>query len=345
MIDFAGVLRRFRPQRRVGCDFGTDTFKVVVIEQRAGATHLAAVGMTNIDWSDEDAAVRRVQVFLREHGVEMRNVAMNLADANMQVREMEFANMPERDLKMAIRWNFRESIEGPLEQYQVAYTEIGKSDDSQRRMLMAYGVSAAVVKQHTERAQKLGLKLVAVEPDLSALMAAVEHNVEWQAGERIGVLDLGFASAHLIIATDRTLKYARPLNAVGLERLGTLVQSSMATETNPRDFVRQILMGHSLLPEQQKVVDEYYRHLLLEIGRIVDGYCALAGIEVGQGIGRLLLCGGGCSAPNLPSYLEKNLGIVTGIFNPFARIDCGAQTIAHAPSYAVAVGLALPESE
>lgn len=341
MIDLGGLLSRFRSQDRVGCDFGTDTFKVVQLVKRGAGLQLGACGMTVIEWGDdEEAAVRRLQVFLREHRVNLAQTVINLTDPNLQIREMELAKMPERDLLMAIRWNFREGIDGPLENFQVAYTEVRKSADGQRRHLMAYGVSKAVVKRLQERAAKVGLKLLAIEPDISALMAAAEYNLDWVEGERVGLLDLGFGSGNLLIAADRVLHYARPLNNVGLDRLGQLVAPAATSAAERRDAIRRFMAGTES-DEAVPGVDEFYRQILLEIERITAGFLGQAGLEVGQGIQRLYLSGGGALFPRLKGYLEKNSGVTTATFDPFRKIE-GGDRVENGPLYSVAVGLAIP---
>lgn len=339
------VWQRLRPQTLVGCDIGGDCCKYVVLLQRGVGLELVQHGMVGYPLRDDpDELIRVVKDTLQTQRVPLRSVGMNLVDKSLQVRTMELAKMPSRDLQMAIRWNMREAIEGPLEKYRVAYTRIATLEGDRQRML-TYGVSADGVQEASQRARALGLALRVLEPDPSALMAAMDHNLYWKPDERIALIHVGYRATQVLVAADGALHFVRVLNGASLERLGHILERTGDVEQQ-RAALHQI---PQLLQDQPDRVGEalgkFYSELLLEIERALNAYMSESIVGREQGVSYLFLSGGGALLPNLSEYLAKNLGIGTELFNPFRKIVDGAGQpvlLPEAPLYAVAVGLAIP---
>ena len=85
-----------------------------------------------------------------------------------------------------------------------------------------------------------------------------------------------------------------------------------------------------------------------EVARGVERAAAfLETDEVGLGVGRLYLCGGGVGVPGLSEVLAERLGVETHVASAFERIQVKADAVDYmelqemAPMLMLSVGLAL----
>lgn len=330
----------------VGIDFGSSHFKIVELVRQKESFRLQACGMAEAGFTeDEEGAIRRVRVFLREHGIKIAKAVVNITDPTLRIRRMELAKMPDRDLKTAIRWNFREQVDVPLEKYVVSYTTVPGTAQEERLPLMAYGVAADAVTRCQTRCRKLGVRATAVEPNATALLAAFDYNMPWESGARIALVDFGFHETIFLVMGDGVLFFSRPLTGVTGERLLRILSREGSVPLDEvRAALKNAMAGNEIPSEIAAGLEEFYTQMLVEIQRSIDGYTSLYRAE--EGVRKLYVCGGGCTLPNLANHLSKNLGVPTEPFNPFTNI-ADAQGVKPAPvehsaMYAVAVGLALP---
>lgn len=345
MMDLRKLWRRMRAQERIGCDFGGDAFKLVQLGRRGNALYLKQHGVTTVDWlSNPDLALHQVEDFFQQRSLVRRNIAMNVPEGELLIRPMELGKMPDRDLAMAVRWNFRDAIQGPLEHFRVAYTKVGEPDEHGRQRYVAYGISGTAVERQKAMAQQMALHLAAIEPDVSALMAAMAHNLYWEPGQRLALFDLGYRKSHVLIACDGQLIFASILPGASLSHLADALVAA-ADQSARREALMAIMRGEDQTEATREAVANFYSQVLLEVDRAVDQFASQQGLEIGQGIQRLFLSGGGALLPDIDKHLATNLGVETDLFNPFRQVEGGEggpATVMNAPQYAVAMGLAIP---
>lgn len=348
MISAGALLQRWRPTRTTGCDCGGATFKFVQLDPAGDGYRLEAQGLLEVDWQgDEEAAIARVREFLRERQLHLGKVNLNLSDPALFIRRMELAKMPERDLQLAIRWNLRDMVEGPLEQLLVAYSEIAKVGADERRLLLTYGVNDKVVHARKERGSKLGLKVSGIEPNVSALAAAFAYNVECEPGRCYALVDVGYNYGNFLVMIDGKPVYTRHLGDIQLAKLAVSLTSTAAQVEERWAALHKFDEGMTGFGERESnLLREFYSRWVVEVQRSIDSYAADSTEPIQEGQWRLYLCGCGSLMPNITEVTAKNIGIETVLFDPFARIvDRSGEPaqVARPGLFAVAVGLAIPQ--
>lgn len=301
----------FESKEMLGCDIGAAGLKFVCLERNNSHFSLKAAGIFEADFfSGGDVPIRRAEQFLSENGLSGKSSAINIEDRSLRIRRMDIPEMPDSDIKIAIRWNFREFVDGPIEKFAVSYTSIGgRAKGEAKRPLMAFAVSNTAVEEAVKRAKRLGLKAIAVEPNATALLAAFDLNTDWVPGKRYALIDLGGKTANFVVLSDGILLFSRPLAGI-----------SFGPEAPPESLLSQ---------------------LVIEIQRSIDAFCLMYSVEK---VDEIHLCGGGSLFTGIASYAAKNLGIETFIFNPFKNIDMSSfkGRLDKPELFAVAVGLAIP---
>lgn len=346
-LNLREIVQRWRPSQMLGCDCGSATVKAVSVLRAKERTVLVHHGMQDVDWeSAPEQANGQVATFLQTMDVARSNGGLNLSYAGLLLRQAELAKMPERDLRLALRWSFRKDIDGPLENLQVEYTNIAKSAGD-RRTLMAYGIEKAVLEQRRTLARALGLRLATLEPTPSALLAAFAHSVPMAPDHCYIVVDVGFDRGTFMVFSSQSVLSARELVGVTLRQLAAGLLPNDVPADAQRAILHALLSGQGALTEaQDNSLREFYRQWLVEVQRGLDTFTSEYKKEGMPGLDRIYVCGGGALLPDITQVAHKNLGVEAVVWDPFSgMVDAAgnAVTVPYAPLYATAVGLALPQ--
>lgn len=299
----------------LGVDIHAGHVRAVVLKRdREGRWSVAAVGAMAADVFAEHSVDRdRVAAFLQSIAPGYASTMM-LEHPTLLIRRMSIAPMPEADLVEAIRWNFREHVNCPIERLRVGYTPLPGYDEGGRHSLLAFAVDTVGIQTALSVAQDLHLKVARLEPAATALLAAFYENGQLTAHKYRACLVLEAQVATFLVMTDKMLLFSRPLPSLTLNAL-----------TEP------------------KTAEDFIGHLLIEVERSIDAFCIMYGVDH---VDALSICGDTVSLPGLVDHLQHSLGIVTDVFDPFATFSFGPGVEAVSPTirplFAVAVGLAIP---
>lgn len=346
MIDLRWLTDRWRPTSTVGCDWGGTTLKFVHLGRVGEQLQLKNCDCIEVDWNNTPVSFPIVRKFLADKNVPINKVVLNLSDTSLVTRRMEVAKMPSSDLRLAIQWNFRDGIETRMEDLQVAYTEIKKSDEGGRRLLMCYGIDRSIVDSNIARANDLGLGLARLEPNISALSAIFAHNIESKKGKHYAMIDLGFSYGHFIVMNEGKLVYARSLDEVRLEQLARSLTSTTASPEECWKALHRISSDEeSRSVRDQEMMGNFFSKWVVEVQRSIDTYVSDWDLDVAESDWEIFICGGGALVPGIAQTTQTNLGISAKVFDPFSKIlgsDGTPAKVPNAPLYTVATGLAIP---
>lgn len=338
-----------KPKETTGCDIGAASTKFVALSRKSEELYLKSLGIIETDLlSDNTVAVQRAKAFLKEHGLAGSKVNLNIEDHSLKIRRMDLPEMPANDLKIAIRWNFREYVDGPIEKYSVGHSDFGDFKiNGDKRPILAFGVTNDAVEKLLKTAKLVGLKPVSVEPNATALLAAFDYNVGWSKAKYSVMIDLGMKVANFVVLGDGYLLFSRPLPNAAIENLAKNLSKELGMP--PEQVLGSIKSYQSAtqLPEPTQtkvnnVMTSFLSNLVVEIQRSIDAFCLQFHADK---VDIIYLCGGGSLIANIGQFISKNLGIVAEHFNPFEKINVGPNKIPNPQLYTVAVGLALPSGK
>lgn len=339
----------FKPKDVIGCDVGTSSLKFVRLKDNKGIISLQSIGMLEADvLSDNTVPLQRARAFVHEHGFS-GHASMNVEDSTLRIRRMDLPEMPRADLKIAIKWNFREYVDGPIEKFAVDYSDFGEmKDEGDKNPILAFAVSNDAVEKLMKVAKFIGVKPVSIEPNATALLAALDLNIGWESGKYYAMIDLGLKITNFIVVGNGHLLFSRPLSNAAFENLlkGISRDCGVQVEQAPaffKSFLNKEPVSDEVSAKVQRLISAFLSQMVVEVQRSVDAFCLMFHVDK---VDSLFLSGGGSLISGMSEYLTKNLGISTRLFNPFEHIELGAfkGKIVNPQLYAVAVGLAIPRA-
>ncbi len=364
---FGSILQRIqRPRSRLGIALDGSTVRLARVgHTKEGAYRVISYGEIDIDLTNASALdQQRFRSAVRQVGGGLTRAAVNVEHPTLRIRRMSFAKMPERDLIEAIRWNFREHVEVPIEQYTVGYTILGEDDVEGKITLMAYGLADGAAKQYDALMKSLGLKLVSLEPSASAILAALAVNgVLEDGGYHVGVI-FGAETTHFVVLQKDSLLFCRPLAGIGTAALLKLLMRNLNMEEREAIAAMTAWIERGMAEREESAEGEpepagdrsalqsrriemttahYFSQMVIELQRSIDAFCIMYGVDR---VDAIHVCGPGVFYPGVVGHLKKTLGLPTKVFDPFAGLEQeGERTEAErlqAPLFGVALGLAIP---
>ena len=359
-------LRRWRTiirgsRERLGVEIDGRSVRVVCLKRRGeGMLLLEAYDELDVDLRHADSKGReRFRTDVAQIGGGLVRVAVNIEHPTLRIRRMNFAKMPEQDLLEAIRWNFRDHVEVPIERYAVGYTPVEVEVQNNRIGVMAYGVAEETIKEYVSLMESFGLKLVSLEPASTALLASFHANGILDDGRYHVCLAIGSEITYFIVMKDESVLFCRPLAGIGEEPLVRLLVRNLSVEEGD---ARQALAtwmeeggaagmgdagaaqaGDSRLGQVAMTTKQFFSQMVIELQRSIDAFCIMYGVDR---VDDIHVCGRGVFYPGLVSHLHTTLGVNTIVYNPFAKLlESGSHSEGisrRAPLFSVAVGLAIP---
>lgn len=352
-MDVASIVAKFKKvPERLGIDACSGGIKMIRLNRLSdGSIEVVGRGFIDIDIDKSTPLeIQRAKAMVQQISGDLKNAALSIEHPTLRVRQMRIAPMPERDMLEAIRWNFREHVEVPMEQYAVGYTPIERFAEGEQRLVMAYGVARQAIEQYTDFAKSLGCKVVSVEPVVTAILASYDANKSWGGSQYTAALVIDIHQSYFLVMSNGVLLFSRLLASISFDTLIKLIMRNMAIDERPaREEFERWLLGAAAEAREEIDIDRrqhfimtigrFFSQLVIEVQRTIDAFCIMYEAEK---IDAINVCGEGARFPGIMEHLEKTLGVKTERFNPFESVKLREETTEIDSIYATAVGLAIP---
>lgn len=229
-----------------------------------------------------------IKAYLKQHKIGNALAASSIDDASLKIRKMELPVMPELDLLEAIRWNMRDVVEGNIDDFTVSFSKIAEMDDgdSKKMELIAYAINKNAVSDYQIKIQSLGLQPYFIEPAAVTLASTLERCHGGDEGYIAGV-HIGYHQSLFYVVGKGIFVFSRPLMGIDLE----------AHEKEPNNFNQKLAI------EIQKSIDTFKVNFKMEE------------------IKAMYMSGGGALLSDIGDYLKTNMGVETGVLNPFQTLS------------------------
>lgn len=291
-------LSLFRSREVTGMDIGTSGIKMLRFVRKGNKRKVNEPSESILQWyypghGDQwDQEIPALREFLKANGLAGASVACNIEDPSLKLRRVELPKMPDNDLKEAVPWQMRETLEGQVADYVIRYTPLERmemsADPAKALTLLVYAVKKAAVRRVVEFAKKLSLNPIAVEPTSVSLLAAFDRLHGWTKGEFYALVDFGESKSIFTVMGEGRLYFSRPL--------------------------ADITCGHLKQPD-------FYTKSAVEIQKSLDAFFLMFRKEK---VDRLFLCGGGAALPGLKESLAENLAVETELLDTLEKLEMPA---------------------
>jgi len=263
----------------VGIEKDGSVFRVAKTTTQKNSLTIDFIGefhLADVDKPEKDVGFKN---FLEKNHLIKRRVATNLENTGLRIRRMELPPMPENDLVSAAKFNLKDQVEGQVEDYEIRYSILSKSQGvNPKQELVIYGIPNSVIKQEVELFKSLNLRLDVLEPSSVSVAAWFDRLNPDDPGIN-AIAHFGEASSIFVIVSNGKFLFSRLLDNPELLGLGD------RTEFPDADAMLQTS---------------------LNIQKSIDSFCMIFRRDR---VDRVVLSGKLAESPGFEEFLGRTLGI------------------------------------
>lgn len=359
------------PKRTVALDIGSSVVKAVQMRKVGRGFELERFGVAEIypgvdkksAGVDRRAArIEAIQQALSQAGINAKNSVSSVGGESIIVRYVQLPDMPENELKGAIRWEAEDYIPFPLDEVNLDSMILGKSEVGGAKKIDVLLVAAKkeLVAEHVSVLRTVGLTPSIIDVDSFAFLNSFEANYMPSASEVVALLDIGAELTNINIYLGGVSRFSRDIAIAGdtinagiQQRLGCSIQRAeelkikegapaAAASDEPEseelggsallDTIRgtvERITGEDLAEDSPEyVTSQVIRSVLINIvNEVKRSIQFFENQPNGQTVQRVAVGGGTSMLPNLDRFLEQELGLPVEMIDPLRNIGISGSTL------------------
>lgn len=352
------------PKKTVALDIGSGVVKAVQLRRVGRVYELERLGVAEVypgvdrNTSNVDRRTARIEAIrqaLSESGIYGKFSVTAVSGESIIVRYIQLPDMPESELKGAIRWEAEDYIPFPLEEVNLDSMILGKSEvgGAPKVDVLLVAAKKDLIAEHVDLLKGLDLTPALIDVDSFAFSNCFEVNYMPNSSEVVALLNLGNELTNINIYHGGVSRFSRDIViasetiTVGIQqKLGCSWQraeelklkegapvssSSEDSETDEiggmslLDTIRgtvEKITGEDLAEDSPEyiastVIKNTLLNLVSEIRRSIQFF---ENQPNGKPVQRVCIGGGLASLRNLDKFLSAEIGLPVEIIDPLRNI-------------------------
>jgi len=327
----------------IGLDIGSRSIKAVELTREGGGFVMTGYGQTEV--LAEDHRPDAILDVLRDHPFHTKRVVTSVYGKSVIVRYLTMAQMPEEDLRNAIRFEADKYIPFDVDDVVMdcqAFQDDQEESDEMRVLLVA--VKRALIDDHVSLLNGIGLQPTVVDVDAFAVGNAFELArggafYEEDSERSIALLDIGANKTNINIFHNGTSYFTREIYLAGddfthaiAKRLGVEIEEAEQRKRESADTSEELM--EAVMP----ALDDLANEILLSFDYFEN--------QFDREVEEVYLSGGGARLVGIDAALERTLSRPARMWDPTDGIEINEGAVdveavrTNASQLAVAVGLA-----
>jgi type IV pilus assembly protein PilM len=337
-----------RRKKSIGLDIGSGVIKAAVVDHAKDVPQLERVALRPLTGSaivdgevvDPGLVADTIRELWDEAGIDGNDVVISVGGRDVIIKTIQMDRMNEADAREVIRWEAEQHVPFDMDNVQLDFQITDPEGDGLQMKVLLVAAKRELVENKVALVQEAGLNPSVVDVDAFALHNALELNYPEAMEGITALVSIGHDSTTVNILEDGVPVLTRDLT-FGTRRLAQDLQRERGVTA---DEAEAVLRGEG----EDETLNLFLSERAKEVARGVERATAfLETQEVGAGIGRLYLCGGGVGVPGLADALAERLGVETQVASAIQRLQLKPSAVQElgdrdvGPMLMLCVGLAL----
>jgi type IV pilus assembly protein PilM len=371
----------------VGLDVGSYQVKAVELRKVGGKIELAHLGVADViptgDRASANAAdsfqlkVNAIQNALQRGRIGARYSVSAVSGESIIVRYIQLPDMPEQELKNALRWEAEEYIPFSIDEVNLDSVVLGPSASQGKVDVLLVSARKDLVNEHVQLIRAAGLTPLVVDVEGFAFVNCFEANYSPTPQDCVCLVHIGAEVTNINIYVGRTSRFSRDIGLAGNAITHTICQKCGVPASRGEELKRELGATDPFREEEEggtgdtelintirgaveritgsdlgddspeatasKAIQNALTQLVSEIRRSIQFFEGQSG---GATVQRVIIGGGSSRMKNLTNYLQSELDISVELFDPLRSIAIGREVDrqlleAHREQLGPGIGLAL----
>jgi len=314
----------------IGIDIGTSSIKVVELKGGKSKT-LSNYGILSSDYFireayqdrepgtlaiDESVVSEVLSSILKEAKIKSKDAFFAIPDYATFFTTFNLPTMSESEIPQAVKYEAPRRIPLPLSEvtldWQIIKGGPSKGGRAPVRILLV-AVPNELIAQYQKIANSVGLKIVALEAEVFALVRAL---IKYQDKSNVVCLvDIGDRSTTITIVAQGILKASYSFDVSG-EDFTNVISEQFKIEKKKAETIKKIYGFTDQEPSIKKIIMPVGEAILGKIKSIFDEVY----LEDKERVDKVILAGGGSGLIGFADYLSTELDLPVELANPFLDI-------------------------
>lgn len=335
----------------VGLDIGSSAVKLVELKSgRGGRLSLVHAAIAPLSPEaivegtimDSSLVVEVAGRLVRERGVKNPNFGVSLAGMNVAIRKIQVPAMSEAELAESIQWEAEQYLPFDVNDANLDYVILETGGESMTVLVVA--AKKDRVADYTSVVTQLGKNPVLVDLDVFAVQNAYEYNYGLPEDRVVALVNIGAYLTNLNILAHGQSLFWRDI-IFGGNNFTEAIQRELHVTREQAEAIKTGERVGDVSPQTvYGILNAVAQDFAEELKRTFDFFYTTSAHDR---VEEIVLSGGSAQLLNLDQVLKDAFSVPVEIMNPFKEIAYSETEFPpewlnrHAPSMAVAVGMAL----
>ncbi|MDX1394845.1 MAG: type IV pilus assembly protein PilM [Gemmatimonadota bacterium] len=337
-----------RKKTTVGLDVGSGYIKAAVIDHSKDAPQLEKIAVSPLegdaivdgDIVDPGLVADAISSMFEREKIDQRDVVIGVGGRDVIIKLIKMDRMEEEEAREVIPWEAEQHVPFDMDNVQLDFEITDPDGDGLQMTVLLVAAKRELIETRISLLQQAGLNPRTVDVEAFALHNALEVNYPNAMDGITALVNIGHDTTTVNVLDNGVPVLTRDLT------FGTrgLILDLQRERSLTAEQAEAVLRGES----DNAALRDFLVERSQEVARGVERAAAfLETDEIGLGVGRLYLCGGGVGVPSLSEVLAERLGVETHIASAFERIQVKADAVDYmqlqemAPMLMLSVGLGL----
>ncbi|MBN1518422.1 type IV pilus assembly protein PilM [Candidatus Sumerlaeota bacterium] len=356
----------------VGLDIGSSCVKAVQLRRRGKELELEKYGVAEVNpggppptgATAREAKVRAIQTALANGKITAKSAVSAVSGEPIIVRYIQLPDMPENELREALKWEAQEYVPFELDEVNIDSTVLGKSEDGSMVNVLLVAAKKDLLSEHIGIIRQAKLQPEIIDVDSFAFMNCFEANYAPMNEEAIALVNIGSNVTNINIFSHGVSLFSRDIALAG-DAITTAIQTKLNKDWHEAEQLKLLegapepahdaapafdnmggdddnsslletirgtverLTGESQkaeTPEElaSKMIKTTLDNLLNEIRRSLQFFENQAN---GRPVKQLMLGGGASRMSNLTNYIQTEMKMQADVMDPLNRIRPSGKSI------------------
>ena len=347
----------------VGLDVGSYQVKAVELKKTGNKLELLHVGVADVyPGGDRTAAsnsdvfqlkVNAIQRALSQGKIGAKYSVSAVSGESIIVRYIQLPEMPEAELKNALRWEAEEYIPFSIDEVNLDSVILGPSAASGKVDVLLVSARKDLVNDHVQLVRAAGLIPLVVDVEGFAFVNSFEINYAPTREDCVCLVHIGAEVTNINIYVGNTSRFSRDIGLAGNAITQMICQKCGVPFARAEELKRSVGAADPQRDEEKeggetelistirgaveritgtelgddspegtasKAIHNSLTQLVSEVRRSIQFFEGQSG---GATVQRVVVGGGTSKLRNLPQYLQSELDISVELFDPLRSISIG----------------------
>ncbi len=369
----------------VGLDVGSHQVKAVELRKSGSKVELVRFGVADVYPNGDRSAAGNADVFqlktsaireaVQKAGITAKHSVSAVSGESIIVRYIQLPEMPEEELKNALRWEAEEYIPFSIDEVNLDSVVLGPSNVPGKLDVLLVSARKDLVNEHVQLIRTADLTPVVVDVEGFAFLNCFEMNYQPKREDCYCLVHIGADVTNINIYVSNSSRFSRDVNVAGNSITQAICQKCQVPYSKGEELKRNVGVSVSDLEDEgegeselistirgtveritgsdlgddspensaSRAIQNTLQQLISEIRRSVQFFEGQSG---GATVSKVIVGGGSSRLKNLPGFLQTELDIPVEIFDPLKNVSIGSNVDqgllqTHREQLGAGIGLAL----